>query len=143
MAPVRPIADQRGFTLIELLVCIMILGVLAAIALPAFLNQRAKGEDTEAKSTLRTAATALVTYEMGTGTFDATVAELVDIEPALSEARDLQVTGTVDTFVIQEESADLTLFSMSRDATGRMTRDCSVPDFGLCRSALDADGNRW
>ena len=53
--------DEKGFTLIELLVVILIIGILAAIALPAFLNQRGKAQDTEAKSEARTAQTAMET----------------------------------------------------------------------------------
>ena len=54
--------DEKGFTLIELLVVILIIGILAAIALPAFLNQREKAQDSEAKSGARTVQTAMETY---------------------------------------------------------------------------------
>jgi len=53
---------EGGFTLIELLVVIIIIGILAAIAIPVFLNQRNKGYDAQAKSDLRNAATVQETY---------------------------------------------------------------------------------
>ena len=54
--------DEKGFTLIELLVVILIIGILAAIALPAFLNQRSKAYDTDAKADASTVQTAEETY---------------------------------------------------------------------------------
>ena len=53
---------DEGFTLIELLVVIIIIGILAAIAIPVFLNQRQKGWEAAVKSDLRNAATAQETY---------------------------------------------------------------------------------
>jgi len=60
---------DEGFTLIELLVVIIIIGILAAIAIPVFLNQRAKGWDAAVKSDLRNAATAQETFLTDTGLY--------------------------------------------------------------------------
>jgi len=64
LARIRKAREERegGFTLIELLVVIIIIGILAAIAIPVFLNQRKKGYDAQAKSDLRNMATAEETY---------------------------------------------------------------------------------
>ena len=60
---------EEGFTLIELLVVIIIIGILAAIAIPVFLNQRAKGWDSAVKADLRNAATAQETFLTDTGLY--------------------------------------------------------------------------
>ena len=67
---------DQGFTLIELLVVIIIIGILAAIAIPVFLNQRKKGWDAQAKADLKNMATAEETYLTDKGFYSATVTDL-------------------------------------------------------------------
>ena len=54
--------SERGFTLIELLVVILVISILAAVAIPIFLNQREKGWSAQIQSTLKNAATAVESY---------------------------------------------------------------------------------
>ena len=60
--PAGPDPREGGFTLIELLVVIIIIGILAAIAIPVFFRQRDKGYDAQARADLRNIATAEETY---------------------------------------------------------------------------------
>jgi type IV pilus assembly protein PilA len=82
----RRAEDEKGFTLIELLVVILIIGILAAIAIPSFLNQKGKANDAQAKSLVRTAATAMETYSTDhNGSYaGATAAALNAIEPSIN-----------------------------------------------------------
>jgi len=82
--------------MIELLVVLTIVVILASIGLPAFLGQRAKAHDTDAKATARTAIGAIEVYyqDHGSSYVDVTTAALEAIEPALAAARNLVVTGT-------------------------------------------------
>jgi type IV pilus assembly protein PilA len=136
-----------GFTLVELLVAVLIVGILMAIGLASFLNQRAKAQDAEAKAATVTAATAVVAYSTAhDGSYDgATPADLVKIEKALGEARALAVEATASTFTVSVQSAasGSTRFSIARSTDGADTRDCTTPGVGACRSTPDANGNRW
>jgi type IV pilus assembly protein PilA len=78
--------EEKGFTLIELLVVILIIGILAAIAIPAFLNQKGKAYDSNAKSDARTAATAEETYYTDNNGYSGTVTDVTAIEPTLNQA---------------------------------------------------------
>ena len=135
--------SEKGFTPIELLVVILIIGILAAIALPAFLNQRQKGMDSQAKVMLTTARTAFATFYTDEGTYVATEADLVAIEPALGEAINFSVTGTALTWEASAESRSGTTFTIRFDGTNQFERDCDRPGQGLCRDPADASGNRW
>jgi type IV pilus assembly protein PilA len=128
--------DEKGFTLIELLVVILIIGILAAIALPAFLNQREKAQDANAKSAVRTAQTAMETYYTDHQSYTgATTAVLQNIEPSLADAIKtnaqgglaLQVTPDTPaggyTLTVTSLGSDHNTFSIANDA-GSVSRTC-------------------
>jgi len=121
--------DEKGFTLIELLVVILIIGILAAIALPAFLNQREKAQDSEAKTGARTAQTALETlYTDEQSYVNGNTTKLKAIEPALTQlGTRLAVTPTADTYTVSvtSKSSNQRVWNIIRDNAGNVTRTCT------------------
>ena len=128
--------DEKGFTLIELLVVILIIGILAAIALPAFLNQKGKGQDAEAKSAARTMQTAMETFYTDNNTYDgATAADLATIEPAVQEIIDDlagSATGTGNSYTLSATARGTgTVFTIT-STDGSVSRTCSAGGEGGC-----------
>ncbi len=136
--------DEKGFTLIELLVVILIIGILAAIALPAFLNQREKAQDSEAKTGARTVQTALETYYSDNQDYTgADEAALIEIEPAIGQFDDrLDVAPVGDgyTVTVTSKASSAREWVITRDDDGAVTRTCTGDG---CPDVDVASGSSW
>src|SRR2546423_15098128 len=91
--------SEKGFTLIELLVVMLILGILAAIAIPAFLNQKNKANDSQAKTVVRTMQTSEETCATdNNGSYaNCNLAALQAIEPTIKSPGGVTPTVTSNT----------------------------------------------
>ena len=134
--------EESGFTLIELLVVMLIIGVLAAIALPSFFNQRDKAGDAEAKSGAKTAQTAIETYATdNNGSYvGATVANLTAIEPTLGEyTLSLPVAPAQNAYTIRVTSSTGNTFDIV-NAAGALSFPCDTDGDGGCPASGSWDG---
>jgi type IV pilus assembly protein PilA len=134
--------DEGGFTLIELLVVILIIGILAAIAIPSFLNQRGKAQDSAAKVQARTAQTAAETWSTDhNGEYTGmTIKGLQEIEATLKEeaaSKLVKVTvGEKGGYTVESESIPTkNKFSIERTENGEVKRTCTTKGTGGCPPA--------
>jgi len=128
--------SEAGFTLIELLVVMLILGILAAIALPAFFNQREKATDSQAKEYAHSAQVAAETYATeNAGTYKGVEPSiLTNIEPTLNGAVKLEAKAIESDkgYEIAVESSTGNVFTIKRNAESKTFLTCTAKGKAGC-----------
>ncbi len=133
--PRRRLHSDAGFSLIELLVVCLVIGILCAIAIPAFLSQQAKAKDASAKEMVRSAMTAAESISTDNeGSYKQVNAEsLHETEPAVrveastTEAYLSAAISSDKSYSLTVKATDGDELTISRDESGHVTRTCSSP----------------
>ena len=136
--------DEKGFTLIELLVVILIIGILAAIAIPSFIGQKSKANDASAKTQARTLQTAMETAATdANGSYaGVNLVRLQEIEPTLKDESTnvpkVEKAEAKEWEVASENTTTKNVFKIARDKEGIVTRSCTTEKVGAC-----PPGGKW
>ena len=130
--------NQDGMTLIELMVVVLIIAVLAAIALPAFLGQRAKAQDGSAKSDARTMVSAMEACYTEENEYDPCPNTHSGVTQG-TQPGEVEVTPSGDTYVIVAHSHTGNSFTVTKHSDARVTRECS--DAGTTLGGCE--GSSW
>ncbi len=150
----RRAGDESGFTLIELLVVVLIIGILSAIAIPAFLSQTSKASDSAAKTQVGTLQTTMETFASEhNGSYEAeaggapSLVELEEIEPTLKDtstatASPPTVTASDAYSVTSTASGTGDTYTLANN-DGTITRTCTVKGHEETNTGGGCKAGKW